>query len=357
MAESNPRLDIEWLVVSALRETLSLINETEEATYNDAIRFAQENFGELFGHKDSLFGQRTTRGNEYERYAQEALATSRKESRKITADDLIRKRISTIDELLRFPENKKSHFTKLKTEKRRLNALLRDSRPRYTKVTENQALMNDFSINRPGLSFQNGFAGKYNVYKTHNDEQFVLRFLHPGAAESATGADLIYEIYDSLTERVRIIAIQYKIWENEVLYFSQSSNIESQLKRATQCFCGAGYCDTPASEKHPFRFPYCIPFLRPTDRIYDTDYLMTSGWHIPLCEIDQRVEISTKGSKILRLGKIKGVALTTLEFERMFQQEMIGSRWLTIKEAEAFYKQKKVIDPDENIIIYSQRSI
>ncbi|MDQ3110512.1 MAG: hypothetical protein M3R17_11515 [Bacteroidota bacterium] len=355
--EGDHRLDIEWLVINALRENLSLIREKDNASYDETIRFAQENFKELFENEDSYFGKRTTRGSEFERYAQEAIARSRKEGKVMKPEDLIKERIETISALLRYPENKKGGFSRLKAERRRLNKLLLENKSRFSLVTENQALMNDFHAKRPGMKLEKSFAGKYNVYKTNTDQKFVLRFLHPGAAEAATGVDLIYEVYDVKKQLVRVISIQYKIWEDEVLYFSKIKNIEKQLQRATECFCGKGYCEAADGAKKSYRFPHCIPFLRPTDKIYDTENLITSGWHIPLCELDEYLDHSPALGKILRLERINKSALDVETFEKLFQQEKIGSRWLTIKEVEAFYKTKKVIDPNENIVIFSQKII
>jgi len=357
MAENLDRLNTEWLVISALRENLSLISEGEQLSYNDTIRFAQENFKELFKSNKSFFGKKRTVSNEYEKYEQEAAARSRKERKEIRTEELIQERIDYIETLIKSPANRKEQLSKLKNERRKLKKLLEENEPKITRVTENQALMNDFSLRRPGLKYADSYAGKYNVYQTRSGKQFVLRFFHPGAPEGATGVDVVYEIYDKRERTIRIVAIQYKMWEKGNLYFSQSDNLESQLEKASKCFCGKGYCDAPKKGRSNYRLPYCTPFLRPTDKIYDTEHLLTSGWHIPLCQIDDKVEYSVSDGKILRLESIKEIALNTEEFEKLFQQEKIGSRRLSIDEIEQLYRDNKVLQNNEKIIIYSQRTI
>lgn len=63
----------------------------------------------------------------------------------------------------------------------------------------------------------------YVDYKIAKDRFLRIRLLHPDKAEHILGADLIYEQYDVDTEKVRIAVLQYKTWENGVLYFSQGS--------------------------------------------------------------------------------------------------------------------------------------
>jgi hypothetical protein len=43
MANNSNRLNTEWLVINALRENLSLITDNEPISYNETIRFVQEN--------------------------------------------------------------------------------------------------------------------------------------------------------------------------------------------------------------------------------------------------------------------------------------------------------------------------
>jgi len=357
MDEVPNRLNLEWLFISALREALSLIQESYHQNYNDTIRFAQENFGELFQNEKSIFGGEKTLSKEYEKYRQETKAKSYQEKKEISTEDLINERINVLSKLIDSSDNVIEDLDKLKGERKSLRKLLENENPKFIRIDENEALRNDFSPDRPGLEYQSKHAGKSNIYKTRKGEMFILRFLHPGKAEAATGVDLIYEIYNANSKLIRIIALQYKIWEDDVFYFSNSHNIQKQLDKSKACFCLNEFCKAGEISGIDYRLPHCIPFLRLTDKIYDINKLISSGWHIPVCQISKCVEYSQSENQIIRLDNIKNKALNSEEFESLFQYEKLGSRWLTIKETEEFYKDRKIINNDENIIIYSQKSI
>ena len=347
--EENSRLQTEWLVTNALRENLSMLNDGSQVSYDEAISFAKQSFPDLFDSPDSIIGKKRPADREYEKYKQEAELSSRVSRRKITPEDLIRERIEKINELIKNPVNKRAEINILNAEKKRLLRFLAKS---SSYLTENQALLNDYDAYRIKYDYINQINGQYKIYNTKAGDPFVIRFLHPGAPETATGVDLIYEYHKD--GKVRIVAVQYKIWEDNTLYFSKANNIERQLDTAKSCFCGKGYCQAKKTANR-FRFPYCIPFLRPTDKLKRKNSYFSSGWHIPVCQIQNHTEMGYK-DKILRLSGIKHVALNTAEFERLFSREMIGSDWLSINEIENFYKQNKVLEPTDNsIFILSQR--
>jgi hypothetical protein len=141
--------------------------------------------------------------------------------------------------------------------------------------------------------------------------------------------------------------------EEDVLYFSQHENLDSQLENASRCFCKKGFCE-PLDGKTHYRLPFCVPFLRPTDKIYDTANLITSGWHIPICKINDILDYSSKGGRMLILKKIREVSLNTEEFERLFQQGKIGSRWLPVEQVEKVYRENKILENDGHIVIFTQ---
>lgn len=48
-----------------------------------------------------------------------------------------------------------------------------------------------------------------------------------------------------LFELIRVIFLQYKIWENGILYFSQARNLKPQLRRMKTLLCNqGGFCLT-----------------------------------------------------------------------------------------------------------------
>ena len=92
---------------------------------------------------------------------------------------------------------------------------------------------------------------------------------------------------------MRIAAIQYKIWKNEVLYISRAGNILKQLGNMKECFCLNKFCKSPDEDNLPsnYRLPYCTSFLRPTDLLQNPQKLITTGYHVPICclEHDRKI--------------------------------------------------------------------
>jgi hypothetical protein len=358
MEESTDnRLQLEWLVVNALRENLAMIDDNTNVTYNRAIEFAQNNFRELFGKDDSVLGKKEFVDSLYEKYTEEAEARTISGNKKVTPESLIQARITEIEKLLDALSKSEKSRRRLMAEKEKLSGLLKEAIPTYLRVSEDEALRNDYEfINRVNLTHVRQVAGKYRIFKTKSNDPFVIRFLHPGTPEAATGADLIYEQHNGKGQ-VRIIAVQYKIWEDGTLYFSGAKNLNKQLETSKSCFCDKGFCDNAKDSLEVlYRFPCCIPFLRPTDKLLNPDAYFSSGWHLPICELSKRTELSYKGHKMLKMEKIKDIALNAPEFERLFSKGIIGSRWFPAEELIDFYKRNKVLEPNEDrILIFSQK--
>ena len=102
-----------------------------------------------------------------------------------------------------------------------------------------------------------------------------------------------------------------------------------------------------------YRLSYCMAFIKPTDKLQDPKKLTTSGYHLPICKLDKLKKKAVKEYMITETS-IKNQSLKTVTFEELFDSEMIGSRWLDINELEAFYKQNKVLEANERIILYAQ---
>lgn len=170
---------------------------------------------------------------------------------------------------------------------------------------------------------------------------------------------MIYEQYDESKKMVRIVAIQYKIWENQVLYFSQSGNIQQQLSNMKKCFCDRKYCVDDNGNRvsqRQYRLSYCMAFLKPTDKLQDPKKPITSGYHLPICKVDSLKEATKKDYKLTG-QKIKKQSVKASSFEELFDSEMLGSRWIKIKDLEKFYKKNKVLEPSERIILYAQGTL
>jgi hypothetical protein len=336
----------DWLLIDAFRENLSMVNNGSPITYKEAITFASTNFNEALDDKN-LAKTYLNRNSDYKKYQEEAIGKSSLSKSNITAEMLIKKRIEEIDEICQkvIGEN----FGRLNRERKKLIELLDEASPKFIEVTENEALLNDYEYEQGKINQQyiRQVNGQYKVFKTSTGIPFVVRLLHPGAAEAITGVDLIYEYHQA--GKVRMIAIQYKIWENNTLYYSKAKNLQAQLDVAQKCFCNGGFCENKES-KGSFRLPHCIPFLRPTDKLKNDNNLVTSGWHVPICQLDDRIDYSYDDGKILRLSNIVDIAINASEFENFFSRGMIGSRWLSLTEVEQFYKEKRILQKNDNSI-------
>src|SRR5258707_902942 len=71
----------------------------------------------------------------------------------------------------------------------------------------------------------------YVDYDLKHGKYLRIRLLHPDEAEHITGADLVYEQHNEKTRQIRILFLQYKIWEDGVIYYSKAKNLEAQLRK------------------------------------------------------------------------------------------------------------------------------
>ncbi|HEX7902631.1 MAG TPA: hypothetical protein VF487_02050 [Chitinophagaceae bacterium] len=361
--ENLNQLQKEWAFLNASRELLSLVKKNPNVKYEDAIKFSKEIAPEILGNSKIGLKRKSRLEKIYAKCAQEALAKSREEERDILPEQIIEARIFEIERLLNQftnndddPENLRREATDLKMLlKTEFNAFLNLER-----VTESQAILNDTYLNRADKIWVENHLGKFNTYRSRDDKSiFRVAVLHPNPSEAISGADLIYEQYNEENKKVRIVAMQYKIWENEILYFSQSGNLEGQLKRMEKCFCCSNLCSDGKNVKVTsldYRFPYCCAFLRPTDKLQNPNKLITSGYHLPICKVN---DVKTKGYKdyTIQLNNIKKSAIKTQTFEELFDAELLGSRWLEKKELEDLYRRTKVLEPSQRIILHAQNVV
>ncbi|QYA25170.1 hypothetical protein G3I01_06475 [Gramella sp. MT6] len=198
---------------------------------------------------------------------------------------------------------------------------------------------------------------KSTDYKVSENRVIRVRLIHPNEGEQSMGADLIYEQYDPEKKKVRFIMIQYKIWDGEFLYWSQAKNLDPQIKKLEDNLCKKGFCHCELGRNHStdYRYPFCSAFLRPTDKLQFKDSPFTSsGMHIPICRINGVAVESKEGNKILRKQNMKHTSLSHKVFEESFNYNQIGSRWMTYEEAEKLYKEHKILENDERIIVHVQ---
>ena len=361
--ENLDQLQKEWSLITASRELLSIIKRNPNIKYEDAIKFAKQISPEILNNTRIGANRRNRLEKIYDKYVFEAIGKSRQQGSEINPEALIEIRITEIERLLQ-------HFTQddespqiLKREADDLKMLLRPEFDRFLelrRVTENQAILRDAFRKRPEKIWIDTHLGKFNTYvDKENHTVFRVAVLHPNPSEAITGTDLIYEQYDESTEKVRIVAIQYKIWENEVLYFSQAGNLNDQLKKMAKCFCGDNYCKDSSGNNistAQYRLPYCCAFLKPTDKLQNPNKLTTTGYHLPICKVDS-VKQKALREYMISLGSISQTAIKAQTFEELFNAEILGSRWLDKQELEELYRKTKVLEPSERIILYAQNVI
>ncbi|HKC69870.1 MAG TPA: hypothetical protein VKG26_16660 [Bacteroidia bacterium] len=356
--EELDQLQKEWLFINASKELLSIV-KNKQIIYADAIKFAKENAEELFANSKTGLASKSYLEKLHDKYIEESKGKSLQQKKKITPDELIEDRIREIELLFTFYP-KDEVVVGLKKELKELKQILNRKKTtllNLESITENQAILNDAYKTPPRQIFINSHLGKFNEYQDRdNGSTFRVTVLHPNPSEAIVGADLIYEKYDAERKYVRIVAIQYKIWENEVLYFSKASNLDEQCKKMKKCFCDIDLClDEYGNNiaKDKYRFPYCTAFLKPTDKLQSPSNLYTTGYHIPICQIDG-IKRDGYTASIIDIEGAKKVAIKARAFEELFNDDMVGSRWIKVKDLEDFYKDSKILEAKQKIILYGQ---
>jgi hypothetical protein len=349
----------DWAIINAFRELLSIIKNRVNVSYADAIKFAKEIDRENLSNTQIGSKRKSQLEKLSDRYSQEALAKSRDLDKEVSREELMLERLYEIERLLKYYTDEDANPDGLRKEAADLESLLMQEKKgllELQRVTESQAIMND-AYRRADKILINSELGKFNTYvDNENGNLFRVTILHPNPSEAIVGADLILEHYDEHEERVRIVAIQYKIWEDNILYFSKAGNLEDQLEKMKGCFCDRHYCEGETGENASadYRLPYCAGFLRPTDKLQDPNILNTSGYHLPICKID-KVKQPTKKSWAIRLEDIKNAALKAHTFEELFNANILGSRWLEIEDLERLYRRTRILEPTQKVVLYAQK--
>lgn len=357
------QLQKEWVVINAVRELLGIITDMPGAKYAEAIKFAKDIYPSLFQDSKTGIDRKDSIEKLHEKYRQEAIAVSREKKNDVTPRSLIENRLKQIQSYLKQFKKGDEDPNRLRREAKDLKLILGMNFEVNTlqKITESQSINNDSFNKRYDKVFVNNHLGKFVEYiNNEENELFRITVLHPNPSEAIIGADLIYEQYDELKKMVRIVAIQYKIWDGTTLYFSKADNLEAQIKKMNSIFCGKDFCKNCKGgsnlSKDKYRLSYCMAFLKPTDKLQDPKKLTTTGYHLPICKVNKLKE-KTRSNYKLTKGAIKNQSLKTVTFEELFNSEMIGSRWMKIKDLETFYQKNKVLEPNEKIILYAQGAV
>ncbi|WP_416440080.1 hypothetical protein [Phnomibacter sp. MR] len=348
----NQRTDLAFQLVVAMRDIVNIAKKKGyRATYDNAIRLFHDFNPELYEDIITCLPQRNL-SDEAKYYLAKAEAQSLNSDDPISALELVEEDIRMNKNLLSQEESSADAKRSIRGKISSLETLRKSLKPR--KISENRILIRDTS-KAERKDFGAKFVGEtddFVDYKLTKEKYLRIRLLHPDNPEHLTGADLIYEQHNIDSGKIRFLFLQYKIWEDGVLYFSKAKNLDAQLKKLGACICERGYCKPPEdiSPTAAFRFPHCSAFLRPTDRIQQqNEKLVSSGIHIPVCLVEELKEI--EGGKISK-NNIRYQSLTHEMFEVLFNRAFIGSRWMDENEVEAFYKTYNILDNDESIIMY-----
>jgi hypothetical protein len=344
------RLDVEWIASVALREVVG-IAQKQIPTFGDTLGIASILAPEIFSAESLLLA--ANEGVLAKQYRQKAAALSKQRNKEVTALSAIDEDISEYRELLQQATSDEStllnrHYVNLKNARARLS---------IEKYTETQSILRDISSLGRNLPITGEGKG-YKDFQVTSDRGLRIRMLHPDPWEHVLGVDVIYETHWEAKKRVRLVAIQYKMWSGKKLYVSQAENLLVQIGKMRNHFCQRGYCNefSESARKDTYRLPYCSVFLRLTDRIQTADYQrQTSSYHTPICAVEKSWSLTRDKNQVLEGKMIKGQSLSQKSFEEMFNIGMLGSRWLTHDELKQLYEETDMLRVSENINIHAQQ--
>lgn len=348
MDDEKIRLNGEWVSVNAIREMLKIATrgDIRKSTYDDALEFGGEIYPELLAEDVSLI-RRERQSPITKEYIQRAKLRSIKIGNEVKALELVMADIDDHESLIELGAKKGN-----KQLLRRLDLLYKAKEELEPKKhSENQLIFRDaYNAERNLPSLITDKASK--VFNLPNENQVKIRVLHPEKPEHITGADLIYEYHDKETQEISLVFVQYKIWEERKMSITDE-RLKKQIQRLKFNTCSKGICK--CDERNGYRFPFCSSFIRPTDALQSADQkLISTGEHLPICQIDEVKSVGVRGGEYLEYKEIKNVSISSIHFEELFNRGKIGSKKFSRKELEEFYKQTKVIDSKDTVIIYAQ---
>lgn len=349
--EENERRNEAFQLLCGIREAVSIAKRTQQSIpYRKALELAYDISPELHKELSNLL----TKANESELvkyYKQKAELVSKETGKIVFAEDLISKDLELEKKLFELGDNANLIQKRIFE----LEAALEYFQPED--ISENFILNHDFTLPSKHPFFEKKLydTAKVKDYQLSGNRILRLRLLHPDKAERIIGSDLVYEQFSLRTNRVRFIHLQYKTWNNKVLYLS-NGNILDQIEKLDKNICKSGYCHNENGKKHSdnYRLPFCSAFLRPTNFLTKPDStLISSGIHLPVCMVNT---IREKENKITNKNVI-GKSIGHRVFEDLFIDNIIGSNWITIEQLEKFYTEKGITSQTARIRVHAQEVI
>lgn len=301
--------------------------------------------------------------SEIEYYKTIAEAESSKSGRNISAVELIEEEINRNKYfLLNAKKSGKEISIKQKIENlKNIQYLLDENDSEENEwIKKDMLVYREMNIDVKSIPISPVYDGNFTNYQ-NNGTLLRVGTLRPNTSEEVNKATLIYEKYDLKNKKVKLIYLYYKIWdkENKILNF-RKANIINDSEQLINDICNKEYCACNENDSHKnqfpikfnYRFPHCALFLRPTNRIQDNNRrLLSKGIYFPMCQFQKLFESEYE---VLHKKMIEGSFLTHEMFEKLFQNEQIGSRWLEFSELKKLYTEKRLIDKNENLILYIQ---
>lgn len=342
------RLDAEWAFINAAREGMNIFRrKPDQTTYRQAARWGEEIAPEVLDPDRRVINP--DRESHVARfYRQKSIAESTLHSRIVTPLELISADIESLRTVMVISPDADSVESRLE----HLEKIRIELTPR--RHTENQVIFRDaYQVERYLPITKRGQG--YQEYTMHDSRRLRVRVLHPDHPESKTGADLIYELHDVEEETVRVVMLQYKMWDGKTFPYDQ--RMDGQLEKLMGLGCRGQFCLSPGgdSEVKSYRMPYCSVFLRPTDRLQDPDAsLKSSGMHIPLCRVHKSWTATDRGAKVLKREDIERQSVSHAIFEYLFATSLLGSRELEWSLMEKYYEDWGILDGDDRLVLHAQ---
>lgn len=355
--DENKKLDAEWIALNAFRGLTKIAShgDMEKSTYDAALDLGGELYPELLGPDVSIL--KSERESDITKeYRQKARLKSIKINTPITPLSLVLTDIEEHEELLEIAKQEKGKKQRVDLLQRRL-AILNKARKELEPKShsENQLIFRDaYNVERPIKALASGQG--YRDFELPNSNILRVRVLHPDNPEHITGADIIYERHSPKDDKVSIVAVQYKIWDDKKLYLSDQ-RMTDQIGKMKMFLCDNGICKSKGNS-NGYRFPCCSAFLRPTDKLQKADQkFLSKGEHIPICKIDECASEGSRGGKLLEYKNMREVALSNEAFEFLFNKGKIGSDWMTQDELHELYSGALVDAASERVVIYAQEFV
>jgi hypothetical protein len=338
------RLDAEWSVLVALRETVNTaLRGVSSATYKQSLQFGKVLIPELLG--DSSLLAQEFQSETAKEYIQRAEAKSEMSGNVVDPTDLMEEEIKELQTLLRA----NTQSDKIRQRLGRLEKAVDELRSEL--YSENQIIIRDALTSNREYPIS-GRGKDYTEFVLPNDRVLRIRVLHPGRPEHIIGADVIYESYVEKKKLVRIAALQYKMWSGKTL--SLDERAVDQLEKLETHICGGKFCESNISG-FKYRLPNCAAFFRPTNKLQSADArLISNGHHIPICVVRQNSTQTNSGGLRISSSAIDGQYVTQKVFEELFNHDMLGSKFITYDELAVFYRNAGIFDPSQRVIIHAQ---